>query len=222
MDIVNEDEDERARNGKRVAPTGHICNMISIEELPEGYFESLGLQVEPRPGALMMGPSQPVVVLQEGIVEEASDDEGMSQQIADRARKEKWARSEASSMVDLPDGIAQEIFTTEILKQTISGGAEEVKEASGKINFEIDLDPRIPEHVERAGAAEDTISILVDANDPSKVLKIGSQLGPALRDRLVFFLKKNLDVFAWSHTDMVGVDPKVMCHRSNQVQAYYA
>lgn len=25
----------------------------------------------------------------------------------------------------------------------------------------------------------------------------------------------NLDVFAWCHSDMVGIDPKMMCHHLN-------
>ena len=39
----------------------------------------------------------------------------------------------------------------------------------------------MPEAVEKTGPAEDTISIPVDQKDPSKVLKIGSQLNPILR-----------------------------------------
>lgn len=42
---------------------GFTCNMISIEELLEDYFENLGIQVEPRPGALTMGPSLPVMTM---------------------------------------------------------------------------------------------------------------------------------------------------------------
>ena len=71
------------------------------------------------------------------------------------------------------------------------------------------------EYVERAGAAKDTISISVEAHNPSLVLKIGSHLNPVISYSLISFLKVNLDVFAWSHTDMVGIDPKVMCHRLN-------
>ncbi|XP_074342943.1 uncharacterized protein LOC141680681 [Apium graveolens] len=52
-------------------------------------------------------------------------------------------------------------------------------------------------------------------NDPSKVLKIGSNLSPDLREDLAQFLRRNLDVFAWSHSDMIGIDPNVMCHRLN-------
>ena len=53
----------------------------------------------------------------------------------------------------------------------------------------------------------------VDEHDPSRVLKIGSHLNHEIRDSLISFLKENLDVFAWSHTDMVGIDPEVMCRR---------
>ncbi|XP_074378382.1 uncharacterized protein LOC141719919 [Apium graveolens] len=78
-----------------------------------------------------------------------------------------------------------------------------------------DLDPRMPPMVERAGAAEDTIPILVDPNDPSKVLRIGSNLSFDLREDLARFLRENLDVFAWSHSDMIGIDPNVMCRWLN-------
>ncbi|XP_074355327.1 uncharacterized protein LOC141694568 [Apium graveolens] len=78
-----------------------------------------------------------------------------------------------------------------------------------------DLDPRIPMPTEKMGPAEDTIEIPVDEKDPSKVLRIGSQLAPRLKEGLSIFLLANLDVFAWSHSDMVGIDPEIMCHRLN-------
>ena len=46
-------------------------------------------------------------------------------------------------------------------------------------------------------------------------MKIRKQLEPELRDKLTSFLKGNVDVFAWNHFDMVGIDPKVMCHHLN-------
>ncbi|XP_074356707.1 uncharacterized protein LOC141696466 [Apium graveolens] len=79
----------------------------------------------------------------------------------------------------------------------------------------LDLDPRIPMPIEKMGPAEDTIEIPVDEKDPSKVLRIGSQLAPRLKEGLSIFLLANLDVFAWSHSDMVGIDPEIMCHRLN-------
>ena len=42
--------------------------------------------------------------------------------------------------------------------------------------------------------------------DPSKTTKVGKELQRSLKDELVKFLKQNLDVFAWSHEDMPGID----------------
>lgn len=67
----------------------------------------------------------------------------------------------------------------------------------------------------KTGATVDTISILVDATGPTKELKIGKQLNPVIKEPLISFLKENVDIFAWSHEDMVGIDPKMMCHRLN-------
>ncbi|XP_074376769.1 uncharacterized protein LOC141718283 [Apium graveolens] len=78
-----------------------------------------------------------------------------------------------------------------------------------------ELDPRIPMPMEKTGPTEDTIEIPVDEKDPSKVLRIGSQLAPRLKEGLSIFLLANLDVFAWSLSDMVGIDPEIMCHRLN-------
>ncbi|KAK1399685.1 hypothetical protein POM88_009548 [Heracleum sosnowskyi] len=84
-----------------------------------------------------------------------------------------------------------------------------------KVQVKIDLDPRMPESRETTGAAGDTLSIQVDATDSSKELKIGKQLEPETREALTHFLKSNLDVFAWCHSDMVGIDPRVMSHHLN-------
>ena len=66
----------------------------------------------------------------------------------------------------------------------------------------------------RAAPAEDTIPVPV-SKDPNQVLKIGSQLGMKLRKELILFLKANLDVFAWEHSDMCGIPPNVIVHKLN-------
>lgn len=81
--------------------------------------------------------------------------------------------------------------------------------------YDFDLDPRMPLPVKKIGPAEDTVSIEVDTSFPDRALKIGSQLSPEMFERLSSFLKANLDVFAWSHADMVGIDPNIMCHHLN-------
>ena len=35
------------------------------------------------------------------------------------------------------------------------------------------------------------------------------------KQNLVQFLKENIDVFAWSHEDMPGIDPSVITHHLN-------
>ena len=35
------------------------------------------------------------------------------------------------------------------------------------------------------------------------------------KEDLVQFLRKNIDVCAWSHEDMPGIDPSVITHRLN-------
>ena len=51
--------------------------------------------------------------------------------------------------------------------------------------------------------------------DPSKTTKVGKELQQSLKDELVKFLKKNLDIFAWSHEDMSGIDKRVIVHSLN-------
>ena len=49
----------------------------------------------------------------------------------------------------------------------------------------------------------------------NKMTKTGTTLSPEMRTRLIRFLKENLDVFAWSHKDMPGIDPEVIQHKLN-------
>jgi hypothetical protein len=36
-----------------------------------------------------------------------------------------------------------------------------------------------------------------------------------MKEELVAFLKCNSDVFAWSHEDMLGIDPLIIVHKLN-------
>ena len=62
---------------------------------------------------------------------------------------------------------------------------------------------------------EEMENIELVEGDPSKSTKIGKELQPYLKDELVKFLKKNLDVFAWSYKDMPGIDGNVIEHYLN-------
>ena len=62
---------------------------------------------------------------------------------------------------------------------------------------------------------EEEENIELVKRDPSKTTKVGKALQPSLKDELVKFLNRNLDVFAWSHEDMPGIDRVVIEHRLN-------
>ena len=55
---------------------------------------------------------------------------------------------------------------------------------------------------------------LVDG-DTTKVTKVGMGLNLVLKSRIMEFLKKNLDVFTWTHEDMSGIDNEVIEHKLN-------
>ena len=49
----------------------------------------------------------------------------------------------------------------------------------------------------------------------TKMTRIGTMLSLEMRTRLIEFLKENLDVFAWSHEDMLGISLKIIRHKLN-------
>ena len=55
----------------------------------------------------------------------------------------------------------------------------------------------------------------LDEVDPEKSTRIGADLEGVIKKGLICFLRKNIDVFAWSHEDMPGIDPSVITHRLN-------
>ena len=51
--------------------------------------------------------------------------------------------------------------------------------------------------------------------DATKAIKVGARLDLDLKEKIVEFLKQNLDIFAWTHKDMPGIDNKVIEHKLN-------
>lgn len=123
-----------------------------------------------------MEVSQPIMVLQEVIVGEASDDEETPKHISMRVQMGKWIPKETSTMVELPNGITQEttVITEDFgrsnknmrpviaVDPTPRIDIQVVGEPNRGREYDLDYDLRILEHVERVGIAEDTVSILVD------------------------------------------------------------
>ncbi|XP_050243637.1 uncharacterized protein LOC126692173 [Quercus robur] len=57
--------------------------------------------------------------------------------------------------------------------------------------------------------------ISLDEDNPERCTRVGADLEEQIKKDLVQFLKKNIDVFAWSHENMPGIDPSVITHRLN-------
>ena len=63
--------------------------------------------------------------------------------------------------------------------------------------------------------AKDLEDMELVEGDPTKVTKVGGGLNPTLKDKIVEILRKNLDIFAWTHEDIPGINNKVIEHRLN-------
>ena len=61
---------------------------------------------------------------------------------------------------------------------------------------------------------EELEKIIID-NDEEKFFQLGVQLPPREKEELIVFLKKNVDVFAWSAYEAPWVDPNFICHHLN-------
>ena len=71
---------------------------------------------------------------------------------------------------------------------------------------------------ERRIVAEPTVAledIPLDEDDPGKSTRIGADLEGKIKKGLIRFLREHIDMFAWSHEDMPGIDPSVITHRLN-------
>uniref|UniRef100_A0A2N9GHQ1 Reverse transcriptase/retrotransposon-derived protein RNase H-like domain-containing protein n=1 Tax=Fagus sylvatica TaxID=28930 RepID=A0A2N9GHQ1_FAGSY len=57
--------------------------------------------------------------------------------------------------------------------------------------------------------------IVLDDEKPDKTTNIGTKMDGRVKKALIKFLRDNTDVFAWTHEDMSGIDPSVICHKLN-------
>jgi len=55
----------------------------------------------------------------------------------------------------------------------------------------------------------------LEEGNPEKFTRIGTSMKEETKQELVQFLRENVDVFAWSHEDMPGIDPSIITHRLN-------
>ena len=63
-------------------------------------------------------------------------------------------------------------------------------------------------------------NIILDDSDIEKYTRVGAALDENTKKDLVQFLKENVDVFAWSHEDMLGIDLGVIIHCLNMYPSF--
>lgn len=68
---------------------------------------------------------------------------------------------------------------------------------------------------QKIGPIEEFDEINVDKQEPSKTLRVGKLLRLEIWMKLEEFLKIYLDIFSWNHGYMMGIDPKMACHKLN-------
>jgi hypothetical protein len=68
---------------------------------------------------------------------------------------------------------------------------------------------------ERMKAVDDTRTVPLCADVPSRTVMIGTEVSKEEEDKLLQFLRHNQDVFAWSKSDLTGVHHSVIEHALN-------
>ena len=61
---------------------------------------------------------------------------------------------------------------------------------------------------------EDLEEVVIGDN-PEKFFQVGAQLPLQEKEKLIEFLKRNIDVFAWDAYDALGIDPAFIYHHLN-------
>nr|XP_023907238.1 uncharacterized protein K02A2.6-like [Quercus suber] len=64
-------------------------------------------------------------------------------------------------------------------------------------------------------AGDEEVQKVMASQDEDKYFQVGAQLPSKEKTELMAFLKDNVDVFAWSTYDVLGVDPEFICHQLN-------
>ncbi|KAL2480538.1 RNase H domain-containing protein [Abeliophyllum distichum] len=86
---------------------------------------------------------------------------------------------------------------------------ERVKE---EMILDEDLDPRIIGSDSLASPAKELETFPVKISDPTQMLQVGKKLVEKMKEKMKQFMRENIDVFEWKHSDIVGIDPSVACH----------
>ena len=80
---------------------------------------------------------------------------------------------------------------------------------ASKENHTWTIEEKSPEIVEKLETVE------LAEGSPPKTTQVGMNLNPRTKEGIVSFLKNNLDIFTWSHDDMLGIPTSLIQHHLN-------
>ena len=69
----------------------------------------------------------------------------------------------------------------------------------------------IEEKEEKKVEALKTVKLV--EGEPMKTTRVRMTISTDMKKKLVQFIKENLDIFAWSHEDMLGISIKIIQHK---------
>jgi len=73
----------------------------------------------------------------------------------------------------------------------------------------------LPDNGSTEEAKCEDLEKVVVGDDPEKFFQVSSQLPPQKRQKLIEFLRKNVDIFAWNAYEAPGVNLSFICHHLN-------
>ncbi|RDY11603.1 hypothetical protein CR513_03703, partial [Mucuna pruriens] len=69
------------------------------------------------------------------------------------------------------------------------------------------------ERPELQSGTKELETVNLDKEEEKREIRVGKQMSPGLKQRLVELLREYVDIFAWSYRDMLGLDTTIMEHK---------
>ena len=71
------------------------------------------------------------------------------------------------------------------------------------------------ETLTKAPGADEMEEVNIGTEQAPKMVRVGKNLEPELKNQLVDILRANIRTFAYSYEEMPGIAPEVACHKLN-------
>jgi hypothetical protein len=90
-----------------------------------------------------------------------------------------------------------------------------LKDLTSRETLAVGVEVRYERTLKQVEPEEELEEILINTTYPDRTVHVGSLLHEKLKELLTTFLKENKDFIAWTHEDMLGINPTVMVHKLN-------